>query len=454
MRNLKITSALSIILAATIFGAYPNYASAQLVQNWDIAAHQRAENAHSVAVSMLIKRQVPVAIKLLERATQFDPTHPQPFATLGLALAMQGKYDEGLRELEKSYQLNHSTETLLSTGLIYFLQRDYDAAITSWNKVVERDRKACNVHGDLGFAYMYKGEFTNAEESFQRLFKCHPTSDFGYYGLAYVQYLRGNFAAARSAAEHAQSIRPYPPTLLLLAKLDVLQGDKVSALKKALQAYSLMKNKKMIERPMTEIGYPLQHDFKWDPFRVNNWDNGYLLAARMQDPLNDKKRAAYAARGGAGFVISSATEALKENPTDLFLLRDLALAQAANGEYQKSAETFQQILERYPYCMVDLLHQARVLSLMGRGEEGAAYVAEFHNKLPKEKISPAFEQIGKEPPPAPATQQQPKEKSVKEKPVKEKPVKEKVEKPVKVKPEKPKSHLPVQDDKGVPASQF
>lgn len=451
MRKPIFNTAISLLMIATIYSGTQN-AHAQLTQNWDVAAHQKAEQNHSAAVSLLLKRQLPLAITALEKATAADPTHAQPFATLGLVLAMQGKYDEALRALEKSYQLNHSTETLLSTGIVYFLQHDYDAAITSWNKVIERDRKACNVYGNLGFAYMHKGEFSNAEESFQKLFKCNPSSEFGYYGLAYVQYLRGNLAAARSAAEHAQSIRPYAPSVLLLAKLDALRGDRASALKRAQQYNSLVKNKKMPERSMTQIGYPLQHDFKWDPYRVDNWDNGYLLSARLQDALTEKKRISLASQGKAGAVIEAATNALKENPNDLFLLRELALAQAANADYQHSAETFQQLLEHYPYCQVDMLHEARVLWLMGRGEEGAAFVQEFHRKLPKETISPAFELIGKEPPPVPKSQQPKPEKAPKEKAApKEKVVKEK---PVKVKPEKPKSHLPIQDDKGVPASQF
>jgi tetratricopeptide (TPR) repeat protein len=409
--------AFTVMLASTLTAAPP--AGSQMVQTWNIQARNQAERGVSAGVTLLTRRNIVLAIRAFEQATQTDPNDADPFAMLGMALAMQGRYEEALHALQRSYSLQQTSETLNDTGWVYYLQHDYDAAITSWNRALELNPKLCQIYGNIGFALLRKGQFSDADAQFRKLVKCRPQSNYGYQGIALIHYLRGNFSQARAAAERAQLTSFYAPVTLLLAKIDALQGDKVSAAKRALVYSALVRRRNLPDRAMTEIGLPVQHDFHWDPLRVDGYDNGFLLAARLQDPLNEKKRIAFARLGNAESAIASVRTALANAPNDLILLRELGLAQMANGDYAGATESFKKVLDVCPHCYVELLHVARSLAFEGKGAEGAAYVREFQSKVPGQQISPAYLSIGQEPPPQPVQEASPKKKVREPKPRKE-----------------------------------
>jgi Flp pilus assembly protein TadD len=440
-------------------------ANSQLAQTWDMQARAKAESATSAGVTMLQKRQVDAAISTFEKATRFDPNDPAPYTMLGLALAMRGKYEEALHALERSYSLNKSSEALISTGFVYYLQHDYPAAITAWNRALEISPKLCQVYGNIGFAHLRQGHFSDADEQFRKLVKCKPNSNYGYQGIALIHYMRGNLKSARAAADRAQLTEPSASMVLLLAKLDALQGDRAGALKRAQQYTAMMRKKNAPERKMTEFGLPGQHDFWWDPLRVDTFDNGYLLSARLQDPLQFKKQASLASQGKAGAAIQSAQAGLQEDPRDLFLMRELGLAQMANANYAEATETFKRVMDNCPTCYVDLLHIGRSLAMQKRGEEGAVYIKEYQNHHPQQRLSPVLATIGPEPEVTAqeAAQEAQLEQIKPEKTAKAPKVKE--EKPVKEpKPAKAKStgageQAPTRtaspsDDNTIPASEF
>ena len=131
----------------------PCAASGQLTQTWNINDRERSQSATAAGITYIGRGQVERAINLFRQATRYDSSDPLPFAELGLALAMQGKYPESLDALQNSYSLGHQDETLLSTGIVYYLNHDYDAAINAFNKVVEANPKLCHIFGDIGFAF-------------------------------------------------------------------------------------------------------------------------------------------------------------------------------------------------------------------------------------------------------------------------------------------------------------
>jgi Flp pilus assembly protein TadD len=397
--------ALSLLLVTASPATLPAYS--QMAQTWDIQSHNQAERGTSAGTTLLLKRQTATAVSAFERACKIDPNDSAPFTMLGMALAMQGKYDEALHALQRAYSLQQSSEILNDTGWVYYLQHDYDAAIAAWNRALEMNPKLCQVYGNVGFAMVRKGAFTDADAQFRKLVKCRPNSNYGYQGIAMIHYLRGNLRQARAAAERSELTQSYAPVVLLLAKIDALQGDKVAAVKRAHQYAAMTSKRNAPDRPMTELGIPPQHDFYWDPLKADTFDNGYLLAARVQDPLNDQKRIGLAKQGNAEQAIQAAQAGLSQTPNDLFLLRELGLAQLANGSYAAATETFQKIIDAFPHCHVDLLHMARAMAFQGRGSEGAAYVTAFQTAVPNQQIAPAFLNIGKEPDPVPAATAEP-----------------------------------------------
>jgi Flp pilus assembly protein TadD len=380
---------LAIACATSVF------AQGRFVENWNTNAHEKAERLLSAAMTSLNKGQLAQAATLLIQATQADPTDAAPFAELGLTYVRQGKYGEAISALEKAYHIGHSSEVLLSTGFAYYLQHDYDAAIASWSKALEHDPRMVEVYGDIGFAYMRKGDFVKADESFRNLIKSKPSSQLAYQGLAVLNYLAGHFSAARNAAEHAQSIQSYYPVLLLLAKLDFLQGDPQTGQKRVAEWQRESSGKRALVRSMTAPGYPTQHDFHWDPFLVDNFDNGRLLIARADagkkkggGGSSSSKKSAQKGKGSD--ILSSAKQAQFAAPNDFYITRELGLVEMANGDFAAAADQFSQVLQLCPFCAVEWLHLARVQALQSKASEASYAVREYQRQRPGERIAPSF----------------------------------------------------------------
>jgi hypothetical protein len=158
-----------------------------------------------------------------------------------------------------------------------------------------------------------------------------------------------------------------------------------------------------------------------------------------------------ARQGRAAQAIAAAQSQLASDPTDLFLLRDLGLAQMANAEYPASADTFKKIIEIAPHFAVDALHAARALAMAGKGDEGSGYVSVYRNKWPNQRLSPALANIGCEPvtPVAPA-----KETPAKAPKPEKQPKKVKVQEPSEAKPRAKSGDKSGEAKNSIPASEF
>lgn len=385
---------LSVLLA--IFTASATADGDAQTSSWDMKGREGSQKAASAGLTALSKGQVDAGIGHLVRATSIDPGDPVPFALLGLALDMKGRYEEGLDALHKSFKLSPQvSETALSIGITHYLMNNYDKAINAFQHVLKLNPSLCHVHGDIGWAYLRKGDFTSAKESFRKLVACFPNSQFAYHGLATVKYLEGDFAGARKAADQAQSLAPYPPTLLLLAKLDVLQGDRTRA-EARVKEYNKATVKGFAQRPMTAIGYPVAHDFRFDPFLVDSFDNANLLMARLQAiPKEAGRRRSYAKQGKVSQALAQASQALARAPSDFFIAREAGLLYLADGQYSEACDRFRTVIKLCPAAAVDLLHLARALAADGKAPEASACVRQFQRLFPAARLSPVFAEIAR-----------------------------------------------------------
>jgi tetratricopeptide (TPR) repeat protein len=383
----------AILLSGAIITGTTCSANAQMSPNWDMKSREQARANTSAAITLLDGGQVTKAVDDLRRAIGQDSTDAQPFLILGLALGRQGQYAEALDALQKAYSLQPSNEILLSTGLIYYLQHDYDAAINAWNKMLQSNPNLCNVYADIGMALLRKGNLLEASDAFQRVVHCSPNSDLGYYGLSLTNYLSGNFRAAQEQGERALSLRNYPTTVLLLAKLDMVQGDRSRGKRRTQQFTSMMQHHYQ-NRPMTELGFPSQHDFHWDPLNINGewFDNGYLLQARYE---NDPHHRHYIAElGHAKRALDGARKQISRAPGDLLLTHELALVEMGDGDFSSSAEHLQAVVQQCPQCSAALLDLGRALALDGKTDRAAEQIQEFKRRLPKQEISSVFTEPG------------------------------------------------------------
>ncbi len=390
-----LSACLALGCASVIFSACNHPVTAQgHLQSWNNNNRERSQRLVSAAVTALTRNETAHAIELLQQASLADPNDAVPLAELGLAFLREGKYPEALEALIKSYQKNHLAETLLTTGFAYYLQRDYDAAIASWTKALERSPKLVEADGDIGFAYIRKGDFVKADESFRKLLAAKPNSQLAFQGLAVLNYLAGHFTAARKAAEHAQSIQAYYPVVLLLAKLDFLQGDVATARRRVSEWQREIAGESTRIRSMTYLGYGPQRDIYWDPFLNDNFDNGRFLLARAQvaDGKSHKKRNSSTKLMEVQVAVKRAQASA---PRDFYLARELALIEMANADYTSAAEHFAQAVQLCPSCAVDWLHLAKVQVAQNKKAEASYAVREYQRLCPDEKIAAPFYDIAK-----------------------------------------------------------
>lgn len=372
--------------------------------NWDTKARERSQNLTSRAQNILVKYQtikggLDQAVSILLEATRADSTDPLPHTILGIALNMKGRHEEALDALNRSYRLDPKrVETLLAIGFTQYQARDFDKAISAWNTILSLDPNVPQVHANLGFAYMRKGDFERAIKFFRMLTKTVPSSHVAYQGIALTSYLEGDLKQCKQAASYAQSIAPYPPVVLLQAKAAFIEGDRLEGMRLA-QQYNKLTKKPFVERSMCELGFSKQHDFRWDPFLADNFDNGYLLMARTVTPKEASKRKSYCKQGKLDQVLSTAKEKLSEDPQDFYLLREVGLLQLASGNNSEAAEIFKTVVTACPSCHIDLLHAGIAFAAAGQPQVAASAVKRYEEMFPDQTLSPAMTQIANTQPP-------------------------------------------------------
>src|SRR5947207_3742551 len=76
-----------------------------------------------------------------EKALQYNPNYAPAHQWYGMFLAMQGKADESIRELEKARELEPVSVVInADLGLCYYYKRDYVSAIQQYEKTLMLDK--------------------------------------------------------------------------------------------------------------------------------------------------------------------------------------------------------------------------------------------------------------------------------------------------------------------------
>ncbi len=339
--------------------------------SWNMHAREASQTATSRALTQMDRGQLDLALASLTEAVQADPQDPLPLSMLGLCQDMKGSYGEALESLHRSWQLDpHSAETAISIGITSYLQHDYDKAINAWHKALDLNARLCGVQAALGFAYLRKGDLGRAEESLRQALRCAPASQLAYQGQALLKYLSGDLDGARAAADQALGIAAYPPLVLMLAGIDQLQGQPRQAARRIVQ-YETVSRRPGWQRAMAVLGYSAQHNFRWDPFIADDFDNAYLLQARaLKLPRQATRQKSLARKGKAEAAMSRTRALLAVAPSDHYLLGQLGLVELSAGQYGDAGAHLKKALEVCPGCRL----YARLLTRAQTLEEQTAAV--------------------------------------------------------------------------------
>ncbi len=378
-----------LILSLALAASCSQFSSSQ-TQHWNTAAREKSQRMASAALNKLVLSKTDEAVPLLVEGTHADPTDPLPFMLLGMALNIKGRYQEALDALKQAYsQDSKSRETYLTVGFSHFLSHRYEQAIAIWVKVLQANQDVVQIYTDIGYAYLRDGKIEDAENNLRECAKRSSYSQAAYKGLTLLHYLNGNFPIARSAAQQAGSAGGRQ-VALLLAEMDYLQGNGQAAAKQLSSLPRTTKNGSP-RFDMVSIGYLPQHDFHFDPFTKDYYDNESLIQARFLDlPKFESKRAQLARKGKADSALSELKNLISLSSNDPYLMMQSGMIHLANGNNAEASQEFVKVIQRAPDW-----HTAKLYLALSRFREGnlekAKYAMEgFERASPGKQLAPIF----------------------------------------------------------------
>jgi Tfp pilus assembly protein PilF len=138
-----------------------------------------ADGPVNVARARLQEGEVDAAIPLLEAALKLSPRLAKAHYFLGTAFKTLGRYDEALEQFRvAAEQYPRDRVVLDEIGRVHFLQRRFDEAIASFNKVLEVDPEDLEAHYNLMLCYQGIGNAPLAarEKTLYTRFKADETA--------------------------------------------------------------------------------------------------------------------------------------------------------------------------------------------------------------------------------------------------------------------------------------
>lgn len=401
------------LTATALLAAAPANAD---TRHWDVKQREQSQALSSSAMNFLRNRHpgnsdgnanLQAAIKLLEKACRTDASDPLPHYLLGIALAIDGRYEQALASLKVAHTLERKEqEILIATGLAQYLSGNYEKAISVWGKQVEQAKIESPVHACLGFAHMRMGDFDEARKHFRAAKGSTHSAQLAAHGQGITEYLAGDLPAAREALNEALSHGPYAPVTLLLARIDFLEGDEAAG-EKLLADYN-KQLKSAGQRSMTSLGFISQHDFHWDPFNEDNFDSPVavrfahaspkkkLPSMKQSTPKNkrgspDEKPAID--KNNLPVAIAELEKRLNHHESDFYLNYQLGLIQLASRDYKQAAEELKNTYKTCTSCQVALLDLAYAFSKIDDGKNATSTLEAYMKKYPDQKLADSFKTI-------------------------------------------------------------
>ena len=163
-----------------------------------------------------------------KRAIELKPSYATAHQWYALFLAMQGRLEEGKREVRKALELDPLSLIInVNVGDTYFYSKEYDKAIEQYSNVIEMDGSFAVAYASAIPSYLRMGlseEAMSAAKTYARLTK-RPA--WGKLHMGYVLAAIGKVGGARKTLKEAEKgykrehLSPY-----LFATSHFLMGDK------------------------------------------------------------------------------------------------------------------------------------------------------------------------------------------------------------------------------------
>jgi tetratricopeptide (TPR) repeat protein len=130
-----------------------------------------------------LKKDFDKAIYYGEKAVEQSPNNAYAHNCLGIALRLNGQYDEAILRFKKALQLNPVKAISLQNGLAwaYLYSKQYEKAISIWNKTLERNSDYLFPYMGLTMAYWLTGSEDQARQAAKNVLRINHKFSIGYY---------------------------------------------------------------------------------------------------------------------------------------------------------------------------------------------------------------------------------------------------------------------------------
>ena len=286
-------------------------------------------------------RQYSEAEKVFLYLRKLVPDEPKVLLVLGnLRIESQDGYG-AIKYFQKGLSMNDKDPDLWNRlAYTYHGMKQYDKAITTYEKALTVDPKHLMARKYLGILYLNKKDFASAEKEFKRLIKDFPDNHIGWYQMGYLFRNKGEWKKAIDCYMKAS----------VIGKKDGSGGDADSLVEAALvyehlgdkeRSRSLFREARKRApgwyRPVFKLGTLALDEFKYDE------------AAKMFH------------------------HALELDPTNYRIYNSLGCALAFDGKEDKAAIAFRNAVKFNPRFALGWGNLAETMRMMGNPEKAFEY---------------------------------------------------------------------------------
>lgn len=196
-----------------------------------VAVDDRVAGAHGAlgsALYMVLDWQG--AEREFRRAFELNPNDPTAHSLFGLMLVFQGRFDEGLRELEYGRRLDplrNGLHTNLAWG--YYYARRYAKAEAVMRQALALDSTIAAMHNGLGRVLQHSGRMPEAITEYRRALAMNATLQAKAF-LAQALARNGELAEATRLAAEVEASAPANPVQRAIVAIGFGHLDRAAAL--------------------------------------------------------------------------------------------------------------------------------------------------------------------------------------------------------------------------------
>jgi tetratricopeptide (TPR) repeat protein len=158
-----------------------------------------------------LSNQPSKAEEIFRKALNTDPSSKSALNYLAQLYSDQGAYDQAVELLKKIPDSEMDAQTLAMLGSAYLQARDFDHAVTAYEKALAQEPENLDVRRAYAEVLLSRGKIAEARTELERVLKSDPEDGNSHLRLGQLERQAGNFDSARHELERARTLMPDNP---------------------------------------------------------------------------------------------------------------------------------------------------------------------------------------------------------------------------------------------------